>query len=193
MTTTIAKMRAQRARELQTELQALGQFRRESRAHIAAIAKAWRPLSKRLTRALERMNRVLPDELQLADAIASPNELTDSLTDTMAPTWDFADVLAELRELGPKLKKIAPAKVRNKRAKVTAAKAAAQKFVEKYSYTYEQMQDDLDDPTRFGNRLHNANLGQRMDGKPEYTEASYRKQLKTWLGEYAAKRREAGL
>jgi hypothetical protein len=188
-TTTLAKMRASRARALQTELQTLAQFRRESRAHIAAIAKAWRPLSKKLTRALDRMNLVLPDDLQLPDRVDSPAELTAKLTDALEGPWQLADVLAELRELGPKLRKIEPVKVRHKRAKLEASRKA----LEKEAHLYDQMRADLADPVRFENRLHNANLGQKLDRKPEYSPTAYRKQLSTWLAEYDEKRRAVGL
>jgi hypothetical protein len=186
---TLANLRAKRARELQTELQALAQFRRTSRAHVGAIAKAWRPLSKRLTRALERMNAVLPDELQLEGEVSTPGGLLLSLTEALESTWALVDVLPELRKLGPKLSRIKPVKVR-KRA---AAIAAKQKDLLRSAHLYEQMAADLADETRFQNRLHNANLGQKLEGKRQYNAASYRVQLAKWLAEHNAHRRAAGL
>ena len=186
---TLAKLRATRARELQTELQAVAQFRRSSRAHVAAIAKAWKPLSKRITRALERMNAVLPDELQLEGEVSTPGGLLRNLTDALEPTWSLADVLPELRKLGPKLSRIKPVKVR-KRA---AAVALKRKDLMRSAHLYEQMAADLADETRFQNRLHNANLGQKIEGKREYNAASYRVQLAKWLAEHNAHRRAAGL
>jgi hypothetical protein len=70
---------------------------------------------------------------------------------------------------------------------------ASRKALEKEAHLYDQMRADLADPVRFENRLHNANLGQKLDRKPEYSPTAYRKQLSTWLAEYDEKRRAVGL
>lgn len=192
---TLARVRARRARELQEELQSLARFRRSSRRQVAAIARAWRPLSKRLARAVSRMNLLLPVELALPFDVESPQALTAALVAALDETWALADGLEALRKLGPKLSKIEPAKARNRKARVAATKAAAtaeRRELVKMAHVYEQMADDLADATRFANRLHNANAVQRMERKPEYTPASYRRQLSAWVAEYAAKLKAVG-
>ena len=192
---TLQRMRAKRARELQTELQSLAAFRRSSRAHVAAIAKAWKPLSRRLARAFERLNATLPEELQLDHSVATPADLVAALSEALLPTWETTEALGALRQLGPRLAKIQPAKVRARAARTAAERAelaTLQRPLLREQHVYEQMAADLADETRFQNRLHNANISQKLDGKRLYTDDSYRVQLARWLREYDAKRRAAG-
>lgn len=186
---TLGTLRAKRARDLQAQLQALAQFRRSSRHHVAAIAKQWRPLSKRLVRSFGRLNAVLPEEMQLDAPVETPTELLANLIVELQPTWDLADTITELRKLGPKLAKIEPVR----RRKANAKREAARKALEKDAHIYEQMAADLADETRFQNRLHNANLVQDLERKRRYGEKTYRVQLAKWISEYERKRLAVGL
>ena len=177
--TTAHVLRAKRARELQAVLQDAVRVEHAMRSALAPIVNKWRTTYKRVHDAAGRFNsmveRLDPDLVVNVDEVVGPKPVLEILREAL--NLQVVPVLAQLREIGPKLHKLPTGKqirTRAKKERRVAARVVHDQERARLEAALFALERRLNDPSELEMYRLDRNMMQRTERQPEFSPDAYR-------------------